>query len=60
MAKKKKRSDIAAIKEEARMMGLTYAEYQQRETLEIVDTGFSVPRGYRKAGEKHGSRQEKY
>ena len=52
MAKKKKRSDIAAIKEEARMMGLTYAEYQQRETLEIVDTGFSVPRGYRKAGEK--------
>ena len=52
MARKKNKSDIESTNAEARMLGLTYAEYQQRETLALVDTGFIVPRGYCKAGEK--------
>lgn len=52
MARKKNKPSVEETNAEARMLGLTYAEYQQKETLAYANTGFIVPRGYRKAGEK--------
>lgn len=52
MARKKIKPSVEETNAEARKLGLTYAEHQQKETLAYVNTGFIVPRGYRKAGEK--------
>ena len=52
MAKNKNKPSIEETNAEARKLGLTYAEFQQQETLAYVNTGFIVPKDYRKAGEK--------
>lgn len=51
MGRKKNKSPLAAFSQEARDKGLTYSQYQQRETLKMVDR-IRIPKGYTKVGDR--------
>lgn len=51
MSRKKKNSELNTYANQATAAGLTYGQYQAAEYKKYTEVG-SVPKGYRKAGDK--------